>query len=44
MVHTLLEGKTLEQAIDMKKLFIVDFDILEGAPTKASNFSVSTMQ
>ncbi|XP_076117180.1 allene oxide synthase-lipoxygenase protein-like [Mytilus galloprovincialis] len=34
MIKPFLEGKTMSQAVDGKKLFIVDLAILEGCPTK----------
>ena len=41
MLKPLLEGKTIKQTIDEKRLFIVDLAILEGAPAKSPEFVVS---
>lgn len=41
MIKPFLEGKTMTQAIDENKLFIVDLYILEGCPTKRDDLVVS---
>ena len=41
MLKPLLEGKTIKQTIDGKRLFIVDLAILEGVPAKTSEMVVS---
>ena len=43
MLESLMDGKTIKQAIDAKQLFIVDLAILEGVPTQASNLVVSAI-
>lgn len=40
MIGSLLEGKSIQQAIDMKRMFMVDYEILEGVPTKAPELLV----
>ncbi|CAC5359765.1 ALOX5 [Mytilus coruscus] len=37
MVKPFLEGKTMKQAMDDKRLFIIDMAILEGCPTVGEN-------
>ncbi|CAG2234156.1 ALOX5 [Mytilus edulis] len=44
MIKPFLEGKTMSQAMDGKKLFIVDLAILEGCPTKHDYLVVSMKQ
>ena len=41
VLKPLLEGKTIEQTIAEKRLFIVDLAILEGVPTKNDELVVS---
>ena len=43
MIKPFLEGKTMSQAMDGKKLFIVDLAILEDCPTKRDDLVVSKL-
>ena len=40
MVKPFLEGLSLQDALVAKRLFIVDYEILEGVPTKDSEYVV----
>ena len=42
MLEPLLQGLTIQQAIDQKRLFITDLKILEGLPTR-EGFVVSNL-
>ena len=41
MLKPFLEGMSLQDAIASKRLFIVDYEILEGVPTKSEEYIVS---
>ena len=41
MLESLMDGKTIKQAINAKRLFIVDLAILEGVPAKTPDLVVS---
>jgi hypothetical protein len=41
MLKPLLEGKTIKQTIDERRLFIIDLAILEGVPAKTPELVVS---
>lgn len=43
MISGQLEGKTLQKAIDGKRMFIVDLEILDGAPTKSPELLVCVL-
>ncbi|XP_052075776.1 allene oxide synthase-lipoxygenase protein-like [Mytilus californianus] len=41
MVKPFLEGKTIEQAMEEKRLFIIDLAILEGCPAKTEDIFIT---
>lgn len=43
MVKPFLEGKTIEEAMKEKRLFIIDLALLEGCPAKTEDLVVSNI-